>query len=111
VTDMFARLQRWKRRAYEALVKVPEEALSEEQRRMRDSLANLPHATILQLIYQKKTYEGSARDYDFSADSMEEHWQNGHEDTRRTLQHKDWLQMPPKNIGIVTHDLHRDYER
>jgi NTE family protein len=111
VTDMFARLQRWKHRAYEALVKVPEEALSEEQRQMRDSLANLPHATILQLIYQKKTYEGSARDYDFSSDSMREHWQNGHEDTRRTLQHKDWLKMPPKNIGIVTHDLHRDYER
>jgi NTE family protein len=111
VTDMFQRLQRWKSRAYEALLKVPDGDLTDEEREMRDKLSNLPQATILQLIYQKQTYEGSARDYEFSSDSMREHWQNGHEDTRRTLQHKHWLDMPPKKVGIVTHDLHRDYGR
>src|SRR5437763_4492257 len=45
VSDMFARLQRWKTRAYEALVKVPEADLSPEQRTMRDKLADLPQAT------------------------------------------------------------------
>ena len=34
---------------------------------MRDKLASLPQATILQLIYQQKSYEGNARDYEFSA--------------------------------------------
>jgi NTE family protein len=111
VTDMFSRLQRWKRRAYEALVKVPEADLTDEQRAMRDKLADLPQATILQLIYQKKSYEGNARDYEFSADSMTEHWSNGYEDTCRTLKRKDWLAMPPANVGIKTHDLHREYER
>ncbi len=42
VTDMFARLQRWKQRAYEALIKIPEADLSDEQRDMRDKLASLP---------------------------------------------------------------------
>jgi len=42
VTDMFARLQRWKTRAYEALVKVPDAELSDEQRAMREKLADLP---------------------------------------------------------------------
>ena len=111
VTDMFARLQRWKTRAYDALVKVPEADLSEEQRAMRDKLADLPQATILQLIYQRKAYESNARDYEFSADSMHEHWQNGLEDTRRTLKRKDWLSIPPRGVGIVTHDVHRDYEK
>ena len=110
VTDMFARLQRWKTRAYEALIKVPEDDLSEEQRQMRDKLAKLPKATILQLIYQKKSYEGSARDYEFSSDSMQEHWKNGYDDTRQTLRRKDWLAMPPKGLGIVTHDVHRNFE-
>ena len=64
---------------------------------MRDKLADLPQATILQLIYQQKSYEGNARDYEFSADSMHEHWKNGHEDTKRTLKRKDWLEMPPPN--------------
>ena len=49
---------------------------------MRDKLANLPQATILQLIYQQKSYEGNARDYEFTPDSMHEHWKNGHEDTQ-----------------------------
>jgi NTE family protein len=61
------------------------------------------------LIYQKKSYEGSARDYEFSADSMQEHWKNGYDDTRATLRRKEWLAMPPKNVGIVTHDVHRNF--
>jgi NTE family protein len=110
VTDSFARLQRWKTRAYEALVKVPDSVLSEEQRAMREKLAHLPKATILQLIYQQKSYEGNARDYEFSADSMHEHWKNGHKDTFSTLKRKDWLEMPPKNVGVITHDVHRENE-
>ena len=51
VTDNFARLERWKTRAYEALIKVPDGELSDEQREMRDKLSSLPRATILQLIY------------------------------------------------------------
>jgi NTE family protein len=111
VTDMFARLQRWKYRCYEALVAIPEDVLTDEQRTLRDTLSDLPRATILQLIYQKQAYEGAARDYEFSTDSMREHWQNGHEDTRKTLAHKNWLEIPSKAGGIVTRDLHRDYGR
>jgi NTE family protein len=111
VTDMFARLQRWKTRAYEALVKVPEAELTAEQRAMRDKLADLPQATILQMIYQRQVYESNARDYEFSGDSMHEHWQAGLDDTRKTLSRKDWVSIPPKGVGIVTHDVHRDYEK
>jgi NTE family protein len=111
VTDNFARLQRWKTRAYEALVLVADDKLTDAQRAMRDKLAKLPQATILQLIYQQKSYEGNARDYEFSADSMHEHWKNGHEDTLSTLKHKQWLAMPPKDVGVVTHDVHRDHGR
>ncbi len=111
VTDMFARLQRWKQRTYDALVKVPDGDLDDEERAMRDKLADLPQATILQMIYQRKSYESNARDYEFSADSMHEHWQNGLDDTRRTLTRKDWLSIPPRGVGIVTHDVHRDYEK
>ncbi len=110
VTDMFQRLQRWKTRAYKALLKVPESELTDDERAMRDKLADLPLFTILQLIYQQKAYEGNAKDYEFSGTSMREHWQSGHEDTKRTLRHKHWLKMPPENTGIVTHDIHRDHE-
>jgi NTE family protein len=110
VTDMFQRLQRWKTRAYRALLKIPEADLTDEERQMRDKLARLPALTILQLIYQQKTYEGNAKDYEFSRTSMREHWDSGHEDTRRTLTRKHWLEMPPENTGIITHDIHHDRE-
>jgi len=106
-TDVFRRLTLWKSRLYQALLKVPEEALSDEERKLRDDLANLPDFTILQLIYQQKAYEGHAKDYDFSGTSMREHWQSGYEDTRRTLKQRSWLAMPPAGTGIVVHDVHR----
>jgi NTE family protein len=110
VTDMFARLQRWKTRCYEAMLKIPPDQLTDEDKEMLESLSDLPRATILQLIYQQKSYEGNARDYEFSPDSMHEHWKNGHEDTVQSLKRKDWLAMPPKHVGVVTHDVHRQHE-
>jgi NTE family protein len=109
-TDMYRRLQRWKKRAYQALSKVPDDQLTEEERAMRDKLATLPEHTILQLIYQQKAYEGDAKDYEFSSTSMKEHWQSGYEDTKLTLGREDWLQIPPPGTGIIAHDVHRDYE-
>ena len=109
-TDMHKRLMRWKQRAYAALLKVPEADLSDEEKAMKAKLADLPAATILQLIYQQKSYEGDAKDYEFSGTSMREHWQSGYEDTKRTLLRKDWLAMPPSRAGIVTHDVHHEYD-
>ena len=106
-TDVYRRLHTWKTRLYQALAKVPVEALSDDERQMRDELADLPEMAILHLIYQQKAYEGHAKDHEFSATSMREHWQSGYEDTKRTLKHKKWLAMPPEGAGVVVHDVHR----
>ena len=109
VTDMFLQMQRWKTRTYQALMKVPDDQLTEDERKQRDRLATLPALTILQLIYQQRSYEGSARDYEFSGTSMREHWSSGYEDTRRTLNRKDWLDLP-EGSGIRSHDVHSERE-
>jgi NTE family protein len=106
ITDSFQRLQRWKQRAYNALIKIPEADLTDEERAMRDKLANLPGHSIVQLIYQQTAYEGDAKDFEFSGTSMREHRLSGHEDTRNSLSHKKWLVIPPS--GLTTHDVHRD---
>jgi len=106
-TDVFRRLRTWKSRLAEALAKVPEEALSAEQHKLREELSALPDITILQLIYQQKAYEGHAKDYDFSGTSMRDHWQSGYEDTKRTLKQRRWLEMPVAGEGIIVHDVHR----
>jgi NTE family protein len=107
-TDVFRRIHVWKTRLYQALAKVPEEQLSDEERRLKEELFHLPEINILHIIYQQKAYEGHAKDYEFSGTSMREHWQSGYEDTRRTLKHQKWLVMPPPGSGIFVHDVHRE---
>jgi NTE family protein len=106
-TDVYKRLLGWKKRTYDLLVRIPEADLTDEDRKLRDDLATLPEITILQLIYQQKLYEGDAKDYEFSHTSMLDHWSSGLEDTRRTLDHKRFLEIPAPGTGIVTHDVHR----
>lgn len=110
-TDVYRRIHEWKKRLQLALAKMPDDVMTDEERRLRDELSDLPDVTILQLIYQQKAYEGHAKDYEFSGTSMREHWQSGHEDTKRTLRRKDWLTMPPQGAGIVIHDVHREDDR
>ena len=107
-TDVFRRIQVWKTRLAQALAKVPQEQLSDDERRLKDELSALPEISILHIIYQQKAYEGHAKDYEFSGTSMREHWQSGYEDTRRTLKHQKWLVMPPPGSGILVHDVHRE---
>jgi NTE family protein len=107
-TDLYRRIHSWKTRLKLALDKVPDERLSDGERELRDQLSDLPEITILHLIYQQKSYEGHAKDYEFSGTSMREHWQSGLEDTMRTLKHRKWIEMPPPGDGVVVHDVHRE---
>ena len=107
-TDVFRRIHNWQVSLYQALVKIPEENLTDQERELKSRLAKLPDIAILQIIYQQKAYEGHAKDHEFSGTSMREHWQSGYEDTKRTLKHQKWLTMPPKGAGIVVHDVHRE---
>ncbi|HJQ58764.1 MAG TPA: patatin-like phospholipase family protein, partial [Vineibacter sp.] len=93
-TDVYRKMLFWQKRLNDALAKVPEAELSDEQRDLKRQVADLPEMTILHLIYQRKAYEGLAKDYEFSAASMNEHWQSGYDDTKRTLKRKDWLVIP-----------------
>lgn len=107
ITDYFRKHYRLKVKLRDALAKVPEDRLTDVEQALKQELSDLPEITILQMIYQQRAYEGQAKDYDFSAQSMREHWESGYRDTERTLRHKDWLTMCPAEQGIVVHDIHR----
>jgi NTE family protein len=105
-TDVYRTMQNWKAKLLNALDRVPEDLLSEEDRALKAELDGMPAINIVHLIYQQKAYEGHAKDYEFSGTSMREHWQSGYEDTKRTLLQKHWLEIPAAK-GIVVHDVHR----
>ncbi|MGH7743125.1 MAG: DUF3734 domain-containing protein, partial [Candidatus Eiseniibacteriota bacterium] len=106
VTDIYRRQHESDRRLRDLLRKVPEAALDEEELALRGRLERLPAIVVLQLIYQSRAFEDQAKDYEFSARSMREHWEAGYRDTERTLRQPDWLAMPADE-GIVMHDIHR----
>jgi NTE family protein len=109
-TDVYRRIHHWKSRLRDLLDRVPDEALTDDDRKLKTQLDELPDITIVQLIYQQKAYEGHAKDYEFSGTSMREHWQSGYEDTKRTLKRWEWMQMPAEGAGILVHDVHREIE-
>lgn len=62
------------------------------------------------LIYRRASYEGQATDYEFSRASMEEHWQAGLDDGRRTLRRPRWLERWEGAGGVRVFDLAQDAE-
>src|SRR6185295_2505352 len=109
-TDVYRRTYNLKVSLHNALAKISEEHLSDEERALKKAVSTLPGIAILQLIYQQKAYEGDAKDHEFSGTSMREHWVSGHEDTKRTLKRRDWIKMPENGMGIIIHDVHREHE-
>lgn len=107
ITDTYTERRRQNLILKRVLDKVADADLDDEERALKETLCKLPKITILHLIYQQMAYEGQAKDYDFSSQSMREHWDGGYRDTQRTLRHAEWLTMPNENSGIFVHDVHR----
>jgi NTE family protein len=62
---------------------------------------------IVHLIYRAKAYEEQFKDYAFGRIAMREHWAAGVDDMTRTLERPEFFVPPPREIGVVTHDIHR----
>ncbi|MBB4569379.1 patatin-like phospholipase family protein [Rhizobium leucaenae] len=107
-TDTFRRMHNLRLKLRQALMRVPPEALTDDDRRFLLAMEDVPQINIVHLIYQQKIYESDAKDYEFSGTSMREHWDSGYQDTRKTLKHRRWLEKPPESIGMTVHDVHRN---
>jgi NTE family protein len=85
--------------------------------RLPDELRGLPEVALLaaeatekvcnivHLIYRSKKYEGSAKDYEFSRRTMEEHWLAGYRDTLHSLGHAEIFVPPDRLEGVRTFDF------
>jgi NTE family protein len=105
-TDLWMQMHKQKMLARRLLAMIPEDKLDEGDLQLKRDLSNLPQINILHLIYQQQAYESEAKDYEFSATSMREHWDAGLRDTQRTLRRREWLSMPGDDEGIRVHDVH-----
>ena len=107
-TDTWSRVHGLQMKLLAALKRIPEDQLTDEDRKRIEDFSRSGDINIVHLIYQKKVYEGNAQDYEFSSPSMREHWSSGFADTLRTLRHPEWLARSSIKGGIAIHDLHRE---
>ncbi|MDN3987714.1 patatin-like phospholipase family protein [Zwartia vadi] len=107
VTNMIDMAQKMRRIWFDTVARIPEKVrandpwFDEMMRHMMGARYNVIH-----LIYQNKHSEGHYKDYEFSAETKDQHWQSGLHDMHETLEHPECLAMPNEGENFVTFDVH-----
>jgi NTE family protein len=84
---------------------LPEELRNDPSAQQLKHLAAENAVTIVQLIYRRRPYEGSSKDYEFSRSTMLDHWSSGVEAVHRLRPHRDRILTPPKESGVQVFDV------
>src|SRR5215510_9591795 len=87
------------------LERLPDELRDLPEVALLTAEANKKVCNIVHLIYRSKKYEGSAKDYEFSRRTMEEHWLAGYRDAVHTLSHREIFEPPDRLEGVRTFDF------
>jgi NTE family protein len=103
-TDQYKRAQRLRIAVASLLKDIPDELRDHPEVKTLAAEADEKVCNIVHLIYNAKSYEGIAKDYEFSRRTMEEHWTAGYEDVVRALSHPEVKQCPDKLEGVRTFD-------
>lgn len=88
------------------LRKVPPAAREDpDYRLLAPLLVRRPHLTILHLINRRPMHSSSTKDYAFSRTLMEQLWEGGREDVRRSCAHPQWHDATEIVSGVRVFDL------
>jgi NTE family protein len=104
-TDRFRASQRIRHAVAKLLGKLPEESRGTPDTAKLSEFADQKVYNIVHLIYRARRYEGFSKDFEFSRQSMEEHWRAGYYDTVRTLRNPDVLMRPESSDGVSVFDV------
>jgi NTE family protein len=107
VTDTQLGLHAIKVVARDLLEKLPAALKSDADARRLAELARENEVCVVHLIYRPRSYEGAAKDYDFSRPMMLEHWAAGAADARATLARRSEFMARPCLDGVQTFDIGR----
>lgn len=104
-TDEFREVQKL-RTAFQALLKqMPPKLAATDEAKLLAEATDPALYNIVQLIYRSPTYEGESKDYEFSRQTMEDHWRAGYHDARTTLDHPEVLSLPTDPSGVAVYDI------
>ncbi len=105
-TDSYEQSQTMRQAIGRLLEKLPAELRDNADAELLEAWCECEAAvTIVHLIHRRAAYETHAQDYEFSRLSVEEHWQAGRDDVRRTLRHPKWRRREKSKHGVQVLDL------
>ncbi len=108
-TDMFRQMQSSRRAVGALLDKLPKEFHDMPEYKELAKLRMKAEVNIIHLIYRRHGYDREFKDYEFSRNTMVDHWNAGRDTIMRTLRHPEWFCPPTEaDAGVVTHDINRD---
>lgn len=105
--DTFRRQQKLRTALNTLLSKAPPELLDTPEAKLLARETSPAAYNIALLIYRSAAYEGQSKDFAFSRQSMEEHWQAGRSDAEATLSHPEVLKLPPDPSEVRVFDYLR----
>lgn len=104
-TDQLMERQKLRAACHELLGKLPTELRGTPEAVLLAEASDPAVYSIVELIYRSPTYEGESKDYEFSRQTMQEHWRTGYENARQTLEHPQVLALPPASVGMRVFDF------
>jgi len=104
-TDRYRYIQKLRIAFANLLKQIPEQLREGPDAQLLAAEADDKVCNIVHLIYRARPYEGIAKDFEFSRRTMEEHWQTGYSNARRTLANPEVLELPDRLEGVRTFDL------
>jgi NTE family protein len=104
-TERYKYMQKLRIALANLIKKVPDDLRDGEEAKLLLGEANDKVCNIVHLIYRARSYEGIAKDFEFSRRTMEEHWKTGYDNMRETLANPHVLELPDRLEGVRTFDL------
>ncbi len=104
-TDVNKKIHNARRAWRDLFAKLPDELKNDPLAQALNEAAKENTVTVVHLIYRRKNYQTSSKDYDFSNFGMREHWSAGGRDVDCSMTHPQWLQRPQSGETMATYDL------
>jgi NTE family protein len=104
-TDRYQYIQKLRIAFANLLKQMPKELRKSADAKLLLAEADDKVCNIVHLIYRARSYEGIAKDFEFSRRTVEEHWQAGYNNARQTLANPEVLQLPDRLEGVRTFDM------
>jgi NTE family protein len=104
--DHFRTTQKVRNALRKALEAMPDNLRKSDKIERLETEADETSYNLVHLIYQAKSYEGVSKDYEFSRQTMEEHWRSGHEDASWAISHPEIFERPDANEGFCAFDFY-----